>query len=220
MRRRDVAAGAALTLALVAITTEVALPSVAEKRVRDELATVGAVTDVEISGFPAAALLFGSVENAAIRMSSATMDADTMEKMTERMGDVEALVAEIDALQAGPFDVESVVVKKRGESLEATATLDVGQIESMVPGATLTVEDGTMLLSLADVPLPLPLPGPIQLEIGVDDGKVVARPLGAISSMLPTQPLMDRPQLSVTALHSSITDDEVTITAAATLNEL
>lgn len=220
MRRRSVAAGAALALTLVAITTEVALPSFAENRVRDELATMGAVTNVEISGFPAVALLFGSVENAAIRMSSATMDADTMEKMTERIGDVEALDAEIDTLQAGPFDVESVVVKKRGDSLDASATLDVDQIESLVPGAQLTVEGGKMLLSLKDLPLPLPLPGPIQLQIGLDNGMVVAQPLGAVSSLLPTQPLMDRPQLSVTALHSSITNDEVTVTATATLNEL
>lgn len=220
MRRRGIAAGAALTLTLAAITTEVALPSFAENRVRDELATVGAVTDVEISGFPAVALLFGSVESAAIRMTSATMDADAMEKMAERVGDVEALDAEIDMLQAGPFDAESVVVKKRGQALDASATLDVDRIESLVPGAKLPVKDGKMLLSLKDLPLPLPLPGPIQLQITVDDGKVVAQPLGAISNMLPTQPLMDRPQLSVNALQGSITNDELTVTATATLNEL
>lgn len=220
MRRRRVAAGAALALTLAAITTELALPSVAENRVRDELATVGAVTDVEISGFPAVALLWGGVESAAVRMSSATLDAGAMEKMLDRVGDVEAIDAEIDALQAGPFDVESVVVKKRGDSLDASATLDVAQVESLVPGAQLTVEDGKMLLSLKDLPLPLPLPGPIQLQIGLDDGMVVARPLGMISSLMPTQPLMDRPQLSVTALHSSITNGKVTVTATATLNEL
>lgn len=207
-------------MTLVATTTEVALPSFAESRVRDELATVGTVTDVDISGFPAVALLFGSVESAAIRMSSATMDAESMENMAERVGGVEALDVEIDALQAGPFDLESVVVDKRGESLDASASLDVGQIERLVPGAKLTVEDGKLLLSLKDLPLPLPLPGPIQLEIAADDGKVVAQPLGAISAMMPAQSLMDRPELSVSALHGTITDDELTVTASATLNEL
>lgn len=217
MRRRRVAAGAALTLLLAAFATEVALPALAENRVRDELATVGSVTEVEISGFPAVALLFGHVQDAAIHMSSATMDADTLEKMAERMGDVQRLDAEIDALRAGPFAVESVVVKKRGQSLDASATVDVAQVESLVPGAELTVEDGAMLLSLEDLPLPLPFPGPMQFRIGLDGGTVVAQPLGAISRLMPTQPLMDRPELSVTALHSSITKDELTVTATATL---
>lgn len=62
--------------------------------------------------------------------------------------------------------------------------------------------------------------GPWETAATVDDGKVVAQPLGAISSMLPTQPLMDRPQLSVTALQSSITNREVTVTATATLTDL
>lgn len=181
---------------------------------------MGTVTTVEVSALPAVKLLFGNVESAAIRMSSATLEASTMEEMLDRFGDVEALDAEIDSLQAGPFDVDSASLTKRGQSLDASATLDVGQIESLVPGAKLTVEDGKMLLSLKDLPLPLPLPGPIQLQIGVDDGRVVAQPLGAISSMLPTQPLMDRPELSVTALESSITNGEVTVTATATLTDL
>lgn len=38
--------------------------------------------------------------------------------------------------------------------------------------------------------------------------------------MLPTQPLMDRPQLSVTALQSSITNGEVPAAATASLTDL
>lgn len=48
---------------------------------------MGTVTTVEVSALPAVKLLFGNVESAAIRMSSATLDA------------------EINSLQAGPFDV-------------------------------------------------------------------------------------------------------------------
>ncbi|MDP2774009.1 MAG: hypothetical protein Q8O61_10685 [Nocardioides sp.] len=220
MRRQRTVVGAALVLTLAAITTEAALPSVAENRVRDELAGMGVVTDVEVSAFPAVMLLFGDVESAAIRMSSATLDVDEMEEMLDRFGDVGALDAEIDTLKAGPFDVASVGLEKRGQSLDATATLDVEQIEGLLPGAQLTVEGGRLLLSLSDLPLPLPLPGPVQLEIGLEDGAVVARPLGAVAALLPTQPLLDRSELSVTGLHSSITNEELTLTATATLREL
>ena len=220
MRRRKAAVGTALILTLAAITTEAALPSVAENRVRDELAGMGVVTDVEISAFPAVMLLFGDVESAAIQMSSATLDVEDMEEMLDKFGGVDALDAEIDTLEAGPFDVASVGLEKRGQSLDATATLDVEQIEGLLPGAQLTVEDGRLLLSLSDLPLPIPLPGPIQLEIGLEDGMVVARPLGAIAALLPTQPLLDRPELSVTNLDTSIVEGRVNISATATLEEL
>jgi hypothetical protein len=221
MRRRNVAAGAVLSLTLAATTTELMLPAIAENRVRDELATMGSVTTVEVSTLPAVKLLFGGVDSVAIRMSSATLDAGAVDpEMLDRAGDVDALDAQIDTLRVGPFDVESVVLKKRGETLDAEATLDVHQIESLVPGAQLTVDGGMIVLSLAKLPLPLPLPGPVRFQIELENGVVVARPLGVLSSLLPAQALLDRPELSVTALHSSITNDVLTVNATATLTDL
>jgi hypothetical protein len=221
MRRRSAAAGAVLTLTLAAITTELTLPSIAENRIRHELAAVGTVTDVEIATSPAVRLLFGDLDSAAIRMSSATLDAAVTDpKLLDRASEVDVLDARIDTLRAGPFDARSVVLKKRGQALDARAILDVDQIESLLPGAQLTVEDGMLLLSLSELPLPLPLPGPIRLQIGLENGMVVARPLGAVSALLPTQALLDRPELTVTALTSSITNEAVTVAASATLNEL
>jgi hypothetical protein len=219
--RRNPAVIAALTLTLAAITTELALPSVAESRMRDQLASFGSVTSVEVSASPALMMLFGGVERAAVQMSSATLDAGAVDPdLLSKAGDVEVLEARIDALRAGPLDVESVVLDKRGQALDASATMDVDQVESLVPGAELKVEKGMLLLDLSGIQLPLPLPGPIQLQIGLEDGKVVARPLGAASALLPTEPLLDRPELSVTSLDSSITDGQVNVSATATLNEL
>jgi len=221
MTRRTLFAVATLTLALAAITSELALPSVAESRMRDQLASFGSVTSVEVSTSPALKMLFGGVERADVQMSSATLDIDAMDPdLLSKAGDVEVLEARIDALRAGPLDVESVVLDKRGQVLDASATLDVDQVESLVPGAELRAEKGVLLLDLSGLQLPLPLPGPIQLQVALEDGKVVARPLGAASALLPTQPLLDRPELSVTSLDSSITDGQVRVSATATLHEL
>lgn len=221
MRRHRVAAAAALTLALTALATEVALPSVAEKRVRDELATVGTVTDVEISSSPAVKMLFSGVDKAVVRMSAATLDADDLEPdmLLDRARDVEVLDVTIDLLRAGPLHAESVAVTKDGSELAARATVDVDQIQRLVPGARLTVEGGDLLLSVAELPLPLPLPGPVQLQIGLEDGAVVARPLGPLAALMPAQRLLARPELSVTSLHSSVSGGEVTVTAEASLVE-
>ena len=192
MTRRTIAAAAALTLTLAAIITELALPSIAENRMRDELASIGSVTSVDVSTSPALMMLFGDVERAAVEMSSATLDPSVMDAdLLSKAGDVEVLKARIDTLRAGPFDAESVALDKRGQALDASATLDVDQVESLVPGAELKVENGMLLLDLSKMGLPLPLPGPVQLEIALEEGKVVARPLGAASTLLPTQPLLD-----------------------------
>lgn len=220
MKRRTLAAGAALTVALTAITTELALPSVAENRVRDRLASFGSVTDVEVSSSPAVGLLFGKVDSASIRMSSATLDGDAVDPdLLHRAGDIEAVDARIDSLHAGPFDVDTVVLDKRGDALEASATLQVDQVESLVPGAELTVRKGRLVLNLAELPLPLPMPGGLQLEIGLENGMVVARALGAASALLPPQPLLARPELSVNTMRSSIDGGQVSVTATGTLHE-
>lgn len=219
--RRRLAAVATLTLALATITTELTLPSLAENRMRDQLMSFGSVTNVEVSTSPALKMLFSGVERATFQMSSATLDAGVMDSdLLSKAGDVEVLEASIETLRAGPFDVESVVLNKRGQALDASATLDVDQIENLVPGAELKVNKGMLLFELSELQLPLPLPGPMQLQIDLEDGKVVARPLGAAAALLPTQPLLNRPELSVTSLDSSIADGQVSLSATATLNDL
>jgi hypothetical protein len=221
MTRRTIAAAAALALASAAITTELALPSIAETKMRDELASIGSVTSVDVSTSPALMMLFGDVERAVVEMSSATLDPGTMDSdLLSKAGDVEVLEARIDTLRAGPFDAESVALAKHGQTLDASATLDVDQVARVIPGAELKVKKGTLLLDLSKMALPLPLPGPVQLEIALEEGKVVARPLGAASALIPTQPLLDRPDLSVTSLESRIAGDQVALTASAALRDL
>lgn len=221
MNRRTLAAAAALTLTAAAVATNFALPSVAEDRMRDELASFGSVTKVEVAASPGLKLLFGGVDRAAVEMSSATLDSGSMDSdMLTRAGEVEVLEARIDSLRAGPFDVESVVLDKRGETLDGSASVDIAQIERLLPGAELTVEDGKVLLGFSELPLPLPIPGGLQLELAVEDGTVVARPLGAASALLPAQPLLDRPELDVTSLRASIADGRVNLSASATLSDV
>lgn len=219
MQRRTTAAGAALTLAVTALASQLAIPPIAESRLRGRLESFGSVTSVKVSSTPAAMLLLGKVDDLAVRMSAATIPADALDPDTlERARGVKDLDARLDELQAGPLRVDSVVLEKHGSALHASASLDVDQLESVLPGAHLTADDGTIVLELADVPLPLP--GPIHIQLGVEHGGVVARPLGALSSLLPTQQLLDRPDLSVDSLHGTVTADRVDLTATATLTNL
>lgn len=220
MRRRIAAAGATLLVATAALT-ELALPAVAEHRMRGELEPLGSVTDVEVTSTPAVKLLFGGVDRAAVQMTSATLDTTALDpQMLDRARAVEVLEARIDTLRAGPLDVAAVHVDKRDAALDASATIAAADVEKLVPGAKLKVENGTVLLDLSQLPLPLPVTGPLQLQVAAEDGTVVARPLGAAAGLLPAQPLLDRPELTVQSLRGSLRDGQLHVTAAAQINDV
>ncbi len=219
--RQLLLAGTAVTLLAVAVATELTLPSVAEDRLRDQLAAVGSVTSVDVSASPGLQLLFGSADRADVAMSSATVDpADLDTRLLTRADGVGVLDARINRLHAGPLEVRSVRLTKQGDSLELSGLVDADAASSLVPGAELTTDDGRLVLDLSALPLPLPLPGPLQLEIVPEDGSLVARPFGSAKGLLPTQPLLDRPELDVTAVGGRVAGNRIEVTARATVDDV
>lgn len=215
--RRRLAAAAAATLAVAALASQLVIPSVAEDRLRDRLATVGAVSNVDVSATPAVKMLFGSVDRAAVEMYDASLDgaADLDPEMIARLDGVQEVDARIDRLRAGPIDVDEVRLIKDGDSLEASGDLDLNALKGLIPGVKVSVKGGSILLDLSESGLPLPFP--VQLEIVAEDGAVVARPLGAAAAMLPAQPLLERPELSVQDLRAEVEDGRLTVAADARL---
>lgn len=215
--RRRLAAAAAATLALAALASQLLIPSVAEDRLRDKLATVGAVSSVDVSATPAVKMLFGSVDRAAVEMYDASLDgaSDLDPDMLAKLDGVQEVDAEIGRLSAGPIDVDEVRLVKDGDSLEASGDMDLSAIKGLIPGVKVSVKGGSILLDLSSSGLPLPFP--VQLEIVAEDGAVVARPLGAAAAMLPPQPLLERPELSVQDLRAQVEDGRLTVAADARL---
>lgn len=215
--RRRLAAAAAATLAVAALASQLVIPSVAEDRLRDRLATIGAVSNVDVSATPAVKMLFGSVDRAAVEMYDASLDgaADLDPEMIARLDGVQEVDARIDRLRAGPIDVDEVRLIKDGDSLEASGDMDLSALKQLIPGVKVSVKGGSILLDLSSSGLPLPFP--VQLEIVAEDGAVVARPLGAAAAMLPAQPLLERPELSVQDLRAEVEDGRLTVAADARL---
>ncbi|HEY0951090.1 LmeA family phospholipid-binding protein [Nocardioides sp.] len=217
MRRRILLVLTLLTL-VAAAGTEVGLPPLAESRVRDRLDALGQVTDVEVSSRPAVKLLAGQVDQAVVRMSSATLDTAGLDpELLTKAERVDTLQARVDTLRAGPLDIDGVLLDKRGDRLDASAHVDLEQLRELLPGADLNVSHGNLVLELARLPIPIPLPGPLRLRIDAEDGRVVARPTGVAAGLLPAQTLLDRPELAVTDLQGDLTDDDLRLEASATL---
>ncbi|MBI2242912.1 MAG: hypothetical protein HYU55_02815 [Nocardioides sp.] len=215
--RRRLAAAAAATVAVAALASQLVIPSVAEGRLRDRLATVGAVSSVDVSATPAVKMLFGSVDRAAVEMHDASLDgaSDLDPDMIAKLDGVQEVDAEIGRLSAGPIDVDEVRLVKDGDNLEASGDMDLSAIKGLIPGVKVSVKGGSILLDLSSSGLPLPFP--VQLEIVAEDGAIVARPLGAAAAMLPPQPLLERPELAVQDLRAQLEDGRLTLAADARL---
>jgi hypothetical protein len=220
MRPRIVALSASLALMSAVVATELALPSVAEDRVRDELRSIGSVTSVEVSSTPAVKLLLGSADRAALRMSTANVGDNSLDPdLLDKARALDEADARIGVLTAGSFDVHEVAITKQGEKVTASGSLPVDEVERLVPGAQLTAEDGVMVLRLPDLPIPLPVDGPLELELGVEDGNVVARPRGAAAALMPTRELLDRPDLRVQSVRGTVAGNQIRVSARATLSD-
>ncbi|MBA2793212.1 MAG: hypothetical protein H0U32_04340, partial [Thermoleophilaceae bacterium] len=65
---KKVALGGGGFLLLLVVVAQFVLPGIAERRVRDELRSVGAASNVEVSSFPAVKLLLGEIDSLAARL--------------------------------------------------------------------------------------------------------------------------------------------------------
>lgn len=113
----------AFFVACVLVASQLALPSLAERRVRSELAAFGDVTSVEVSAFPALKLLFQRADSVRVRMSRAevgTGDLADQLVSTERTGELDFTV---DSLSVGPLEVRDVTLRKDGDELIGSAAL-------------------------------------------------------------------------------------------------
>ncbi|HJZ62510.1 MAG TPA: hypothetical protein VKD47_10180, partial [Miltoncostaeaceae bacterium] len=121
-RKWPFALGGLAVLALGALgAAQLALPRIAEARIRDRLDTVGSVRAVHVSAFPAIKLLFGHADSVRISMDRASVGKITGgSKLFSQIGNVGAVDARVDQLAVGPLVLQDARVEKRGGVLRAT----------------------------------------------------------------------------------------------------
>ena len=124
---------AAIGLLLVLVASQIALPPLAERQVRSELAETGEVTSVDVDAFPALKLLFERADSVTVRMSSASVGAgDIGDRLasTSRTGSLDVAV---DVLRIGPLRVRDVALRKSGDELIGEASLTREDLEAALP---------------------------------------------------------------------------------------
>ncbi|CAN5611293.1 hypothetical protein BH10ACT11_BH10ACT11_02960 [soil metagenome] len=192
-----IAAIVAAAVVAFLVLSQLFVPGLGEKAIRDRLTANGGVADVSISAFPAIRLLWGRGDSLKVNGDGLNIDVDqngdpAVLGNLDRFGDVEIV---LDNSEAGPFRIESFVLARHGEgaySLDARTATSASQLaaygvdEADLPGAGIV---GTILdftgLGGKDIPVDL------DLEMTSDDGRIEVTDGGGTVAGLPTGPLAE-----------------------------
>lgn len=134
MHRAGLAAGAtAAAAAGLLVASQLVLPGIAERRLRERLERVGTVTGVDVDAFPALTLLWDRADRVDVRMSDSTARrtrlADLLDR-TRRAGEVDARV---ERVRIGLLSLRDLRLRKRGDALRAQASVDEADLRAALP---------------------------------------------------------------------------------------
>jgi hypothetical protein len=134
----------ALGVAVVAVgglaLAQVVLPPLAGKRVRERVGRYGEVREVTVSAFPAVELLWGRADSVTVTTGPlAATPAQVASSLWEArgVGSMTVISSSATLRVAGlPYGVtlSGVDMRKRGETIETTATLTQKELDGALPG--------------------------------------------------------------------------------------
>ena len=117
----------------VLVLAQLVLPGVAERRLRDRLSRDGRVTHVEVHAFPALPLLWNRADRVVVRMSRASSGPGRLADLLASTRDAGQVDARVDQLQATLLRLRDVHLRKRGDRLDATATVTDTDLRASLP---------------------------------------------------------------------------------------
>jgi hypothetical protein len=133
MRGRAIGLAAAAALAGVAVALQLALPALAERRLRARLERVGSVERVHVSAVPALKLLWDRADRVELRMSRSTAGPQRFADLlagTARTGELDAVVEVFDL---GPLVLRDARVRKAGDGLVGEASITEADLRAALP---------------------------------------------------------------------------------------
>jgi hypothetical protein len=110
MRRAPLITLGVLVLLLAA--AQVALPSLAERKVEDRVERNGGDARVSVAALPAARLLFGDGDSLEVRGSGLRVDVGRRERVLERLDGFDRVDVRLTRVEADPLEVSSFVLER------------------------------------------------------------------------------------------------------------
>lgn len=214
-------------LALIAVVVVLALlagaqlwlPVLAERRIADELRGTGDVERVGVRAFPALKLLAGRADRVEIRLGEARSAPGRLSELLTDASGAEELAARIDRLRLGALVLRDVRLDKRGEALDAAATLTRADLRSAVPAQVglrpVQAGDGDLLFEVTAGLFGIQ--ATVRARLSARDGALVIAPEGLPLGGLATLTVFRDPRVAVTGVGATETGDGYALTARGRL---
>ena len=185
-----------VAVAAVALAGQLALPTIAERKVEDRLTEGGGEAEVTLSALPAARLLFSDGERFEVEAGGLDLGLDRRVEVFDRLDGFGEVDVAITDSQAGPFALESFELRREASgpySLVSSAQITPADlveagIESLdLPGGFLLGAAARRALGDAETAVPIEL----DMQLTSDDGQVQVISGGGTVAGLPTGPLAE-----------------------------
>ena len=124
--------GLAAVAALAALQ-QVAIPPIAEHRLRDRLGRTGPVERVEIAAVPALKLAFGRADRVTVRMRSSTTGPAGLADLLAATRATATLDASAATARVGPLTFRDASLRKRAGELDGQASVRGGDLRAALP---------------------------------------------------------------------------------------
>ena len=199
---RRIAIALAVLIVVLLVGSQLLLPGLAERRVRDDLRSAGQVRDVEVRAFPALKLLVGRADRVDVRIGESRAGTGRLSDLIADAEGVETLDARIEVLRLGALVLRDVRLDKEGDRLDGRATLTREALQAAVPAGLgfrpVAAGDGQLLFE-ATAGL-LGVQARIRARLAAQDGALVIAPEGIPFGGLATLTVFRDPRIAMTSV--------------------
>jgi DUF2993 family protein len=219
-RRARIVAGVGVAVVALLVLSQLILPGIAERRLRDRLERNGTVDSVDVRAFPALELLGGRADEVSVRMSGARTGAGRFADLVARTEDTDRLDAEVTGVRIFTLRLRELTLKKRGRTIDGTATVADADLRAVLPDGfdvrPVASGDGALVFEGTAAILGRRLRG--QAVVAARDGRLVLSPNVLFGGFVSLTIFQD-PRIEVLSVGARPRPDGFVLTARARLRE-
>ncbi len=216
---RLLALGIAVFACALLMASQLALPEIAERRLRDDLAARGEVRRVDVGALPALGLLFGRADRVEIEMGEVRASSQgQLADLLARTADTDELRARAATLRVGPFVARDARLDKDGARVRGRASVTSAELSAALPVEVglRPVESGDGQLVLEATAGILGQQVSVRARLAAREGALVIAPDGLLGG-LATLTVFSDPRVRVQGVGAEPATGGFTVTADATV---
>ena len=217
-RPARIAIAAVAGVLVLLLASQLFLPWLAERRLRDRLDDNGVVESVDVHSFPALELLGGKADRTTIRMRDGHAGPGRFADLVARTKNTDKLDATVDGARILTLRLRQLKLRKRGRDIQGTATVTDAELRAALPGGfdvrPVASGDGVLVFEGTANILGRSFTG--QAVVAARNGKVLLAPNVLFGGFL-SLTIFEDPRIEVLDVGARQRPDGFTLTARARL---